>query len=86
VAAGIPVTAAAVRYVLADGTPERELCWYDDAAFLPHILKVLGGANFSAEVRFGEPRIYANRRAAADATYAEIKAMREQRDAPVSID
>jgi 1-acyl-sn-glycerol-3-phosphate acyltransferase len=76
--AGIPVTAAAVRYVPDDGSPERELCWYGDIEFLPHIWKVLGGANFSAEVRFGEPRTYANRRAATDATYAEIKAMREQ--------
>jgi 1-acyl-sn-glycerol-3-phosphate acyltransferase len=86
VAAGIPVTAAAVRYVQANGAPERELCWYGDIAFLPHILAVLGGANFSAEVHFGEPHIYTNRRAAADATYAEIKAMRDQRDVPVSID
>jgi 1-acyl-sn-glycerol-3-phosphate acyltransferase len=78
VTAGIPVTAAAVRYVPEDGAPERELCWYGDIAFLPHIWKVLGGANFSAEVHFGEPHFYANRRVAADATYSEIKAMRER--------
>jgi len=73
---GIPVTTAAVRYVPEDGTPERELCWFGDAEFLPHVWKVLGGPNFSAELQFGEPRIYTNRRAAADATYAEIDAMR----------
>jgi 1-acyl-sn-glycerol-3-phosphate acyltransferase len=76
--AGVPVVAAALRYVVEDGSPERELCWFGDDKFLPHIWKVLGGPDFSAEVHFGEPRIYANRRAAADATYAEITAMREQ--------
>jgi 1-acyl-sn-glycerol-3-phosphate acyltransferase len=74
--AGVPVTAAAVSYVPEDGSPERELCWFADDAFLPHVLKVLGGPNFSAEIQFGEPRIYTSRRGAADATYAEIEAMR----------
>jgi 1-acyl-sn-glycerol-3-phosphate acyltransferase len=73
---GIPVTAAAVRYIPDDGSPERELCWFGDAPFLPHVLKVLGACSFTAEVTFGEPRVYANRRAAADETYAEIEAMR----------
>jgi 1-acyl-sn-glycerol-3-phosphate acyltransferase len=76
--AGIPVTAAAIRYVPDDGSPERELCWYGDDKFLPHLWKVLGGPGFSAEMDFGEPRVYLSRRAAADATFAEIKAMREQ--------
>jgi len=78
VEAGVPVIAAAIRYVPEDGSPERELCWYGDAAFLPHIWKVLGGPDFSAEVHFGEPRIYTSRRTAADATHTEIEAMREQ--------
>jgi 1-acyl-sn-glycerol-3-phosphate acyltransferase len=76
--AGIPVTAAAVRYVPEDGSPERDLCWFGDEKFLPHIWKVLGGPNFSAQLQFGEPRIYTNRRAAANETYAGIQAMREQ--------
>ena len=78
--AGIPVTAAAVRYVPDDGSPERDLCWFDDEEFLPHLWKVLGSSNFSAHLRFGEPRIYTNRRAAANETYAEIQAMRAQDD------
>jgi 1-acyl-sn-glycerol-3-phosphate acyltransferase len=76
--AGIPVTAAAVRYVLEDGSPERNLCWFGDEKFLPHLWKVLGGPNFSAQIRFGEPHIYTNRRTAANETYADIQAMREQ--------
>jgi 1-acyl-sn-glycerol-3-phosphate acyltransferase len=76
VTAGVPVIAAAVRYIPEDGTPERELCWFGDAPFLPHIWKTLGGPDFCAEIHFGEPRIYTDRRAAADATYAKIDAMR----------
>ena len=77
VAAGIPVTSAAIRYIPSDGSPERELCWFGDAGFLPHMWKALAGPDFSAEVHFGEPCIYTSRRAAADQTHAEIEAMRE---------
>lgn len=77
VIAGVPVAAAAVRYIAADGTPEQNLCWFGDDAFLPHLWKLLGGPDFSAEVHFGQPQTYTHRRAAANATYAEISAMRE---------
>ena len=70
------VTPASVRYLLEDGTAERELCWFGDAAFLPHIWKALGTPGFWAEVRFGEPRVYADRRTAAKETHDEVEAMR----------
>ncbi len=73
-----PVTAASVRYILHDGTPERELCWYGDDPFLPHLWKALGVLGFSAEVRFGEPQVYPHRRVAANSTHAEITAMRSE--------
>jgi 1-acyl-sn-glycerol-3-phosphate acyltransferase len=76
IVAQAPVTAAAIRYVLADGTEERELCWYGDQGFLPHLWKALGTAGLTVEVRFGEPRIYPHRRVAADQTYDEVVAMR----------
>jgi 1-acyl-sn-glycerol-3-phosphate acyltransferase len=75
---GAPVTAAALRYVIEDGTPESELCWIGDDAFLPHLMKVMCVAGFSARVRFGQPDVYPDRRIAADATHAEIAAMRRQ--------
>lgn len=74
--AGAPITAAAVRYVIDGGIAERELCWFGDALFLPHLWKALGTVGFSAEVTFGEPHVYFDRRTAADATHAEIEAMR----------
>ncbi len=76
-ASGAPVTAAAVRYVLEGGVPERELCWYGDEGFLPHLWKALAVPGFMAEVRFSQPRIYADRRVAARETHAEVAAMRE---------
>jgi 1-acyl-sn-glycerol-3-phosphate acyltransferase len=78
VAAGAPITAAAIRYVAADGTPERELCWFGDVLFLPHLLKTLGTAGFSAMVSFGPPRLHPDNRAAASHTHAEIVDLRRQ--------
>jgi 1-acyl-sn-glycerol-3-phosphate acyltransferase len=75
--AGAPITSAAVRYVLEGGIEERELCWYGDESFTTHLWKVLGVAGFSAHLHFGEPKIYPDRRTAADETHAEITAWRE---------
>jgi lyso-ornithine lipid O-acyltransferase len=82
-AAGRQVTAAAVRYVLEGGREERDLCWFDDTLFLSHLWKALGTAGFFAEVRFGEPRVYPDRRTAARVTHQEValmRAMHDQRD------
>jgi len=79
---GTPITTVAIRYVIEDGTPEQELCWFGDASFTPHLLKVLGMAGFSAMVRFGQTRVYTDRRVAADTTHAEITAMRTQLPLP----
>ena len=78
VTASAPITAAAVRYVLGHGRLERDLCWYDDTLFLPHLWKVLGTPGFSARVTFGEPRVYADRRTGADRTHDEVVAMRAE--------
>ena len=76
---GQPITPASVRYVLGGGMKEIDLCWYDDEAFASHLWKTLGVVGFSGEVRFGQPQIYPDRRIAADQTWAEITAMRENR-------
>jgi lyso-ornithine lipid O-acyltransferase len=77
-AAGAPVTAAAVRYVLEGDVPERELCWYGDEGFLAHLWKALAVPGFMAELRFSQPRIYTDRRTAAAATHAETTLLRGQ--------
>jgi 1-acyl-sn-glycerol-3-phosphate acyltransferase len=73
---GAPITAAAIRYLPGGSTQERELCWFADAGFLPHLWQVLGASGFSAHVRFGEPHTYQDRRIAAEETRAEVIAMR----------
>ena len=73
----VPITTVAIRYAIEDGTEERELCWYGDETFVNHLWKVLGVAGFEADLRFGESRVYTDRRRAADETRAEITAMRE---------
>lgn len=74
---GVPITAAAIRYEIQGDMEERELCWYGNEKFMPHLWKVLGVAHFSAQLFFGEPHIYSDRRVAADHTHAETTAMRE---------
>jgi 1-acyl-sn-glycerol-3-phosphate acyltransferase len=74
--AGIPVTAASIRYISDDGTPERELCWFGDDTFAPHLLKTLQSPGIRARLRFGAPRVYSHRRLAAKETFAEIEAIR----------
>ena len=75
--AGAPITAAAIRYAIDGDVEERELCWYGDEKFITHLWKVLGVTGFSAQLHFGEPQIYSDRRVAADQTHAEITAWRE---------
>jgi 1-acyl-sn-glycerol-3-phosphate acyltransferase len=80
--AGAQITAAAVRYIIEDGTPEAKLCWGDDTLFITHLLMTLNTPGFSAKVSFGEPHVYSDRRAAADQTHDEITAMRAQMPLP----
>ena len=78
--AGRPVTAASIRYVINDGAPERELCWFGDTHFGPHLWKTLHLPGFHAELRFGHPHLYPHRRVAADETFAEIASLRGTRE------
>jgi 1-acyl-sn-glycerol-3-phosphate acyltransferase len=76
---GAPITAAAIRYAIESGVEERELCWYGDEGFATHLWRVLGVEGFAAQLHFGNPRIYSDRRVAADETHAEITARRKAR-------
>ncbi|HEV2136619.1 MAG TPA: lysophospholipid acyltransferase family protein [Terracidiphilus sp.] len=75
VVASAPITPVALRYS-APGSDERELCWFGDTGFLPHLWKTLGARGVQAEVRFGARRIYSDRRTAARETHAEVVALR----------
>ncbi len=75
---GAPITPAAARYIPRDGSAERELCWYGDAAFMPHLWKVLGMGGFAAELSFGTPKVYSDRRVAASEMREAVEAMRAE--------
>jgi 1-acyl-sn-glycerol-3-phosphate acyltransferase len=76
-AAGVPITAAAIQYIVGGGVEERELCWLGASGFTGHLWKVLGVKSFAARLHFGQPRVYSDRRVAADQTHDEIVAWRE---------
>jgi lyso-ornithine lipid O-acyltransferase len=77
VRAGAPIAALAIRYVVDGGLPEREVCFFGNAALLPHAWRVMVLKGFTAQLRFGEARVYSDRRAAAEQTRTEVVAMRE---------
>lgn len=77
-ATGTPITAAALSYQIEGGIPERELCWYGDASFLPHLWRTLKTRGFSTRVEFCPTAVYSDRRTAADTTHAQITAIRER--------
>ncbi|MFP5234286.1 MAG: lysophospholipid acyltransferase family protein [Acidobacteriota bacterium] len=76
VAAGAAVTAAAIRYELAEGTPEREACWFGDAGFAPHLWKLLALPGVSAKVHFAPAQRFDDRRAAARSTHDVVQGLR----------
>ncbi len=62
VAHELPVTAAHLRYSLADGNPNRtvreDVAFWGDHAMLPHIFRYLGLRGVCAEVTLGSAPIY----------------------------
>lgn len=76
VAAGAPVTATSIRYELADGTPEREVCWFGDAGFAPHLWKLLALRDIAAEVQFAPAQRFGDRRTAARASHDLVESLR----------
>lgn len=77
-ATGTPITAAALSYQIQGGIPERELCWFGDTTFLPHLWRTLKTRGFSTRVEFCPTAVYHDRRVAADTTHKQITAIRER--------
>jgi 1-acyl-sn-glycerol-3-phosphate acyltransferase len=80
--ASAPITAAAIRYVPGDAAPESSLCWFGDAGFSRHLWATLAAPAFTAEITFGQPHTYSDRRSAADTTHGLVAAMRS----PAAVD
>jgi len=76
---GLAVVPAAIFYeaVSAD-LQERDLCWFGDDLFFPHLLRVLGVTGFTAVVRFGEPEVFPDRQSAAWRSHDAVARLRER--------
>ena len=77
--AGAPIATATVQYEIAAPWTERDLCWFGDAGFVPHLAKVLNAPGFTIRVEFRASQIYADRRSAAEATHQQIANARVSR-------
>jgi 1-acyl-sn-glycerol-3-phosphate acyltransferase len=72
------MTAAAIGY-RAHGADERDLCWFGDAPFLPHLLRTLARARVLAEVEFfPERNAQPDRKTAALELRERVEAMRKR--------
>jgi lyso-ornithine lipid O-acyltransferase len=70
------VTAAAISYE-SDGAEERDLCYYGDMNFVANLMDALGRRNVRGMLRFdSRPRIYNNRRQAANDTWERVARLR----------
>ena len=73
---GADMTPAAVGYRVAD-REEREICWYGDAPFVPHLLRTMTRRGIVAQVEFfPERNAYADRKVAALELREKVAAMR----------
>lgn len=77
VQAGMPVTATSIRYHPTPCIHERDVCWFGNAKFLPHLWRTLGVESLTVEIQFGAPHIYHDRRTAAMRAREEVSAMRQ---------
>jgi len=72
----LEIAPAAMSYRLRDGE-ERELCYYGNISFVPHLLRTLARSGIAAEVGFyPQPLVYSERKGAALDLHDKVEAMR----------
>lgn len=72
------VTPAAIAY-RAGTLPERELCWFGNAAFVPHLLRTLSWSHMHAELDFHPDRqVYPDRKTAAFSLHETVTEQRRR--------
>lgn len=74
--AGACVTPAAIGY-RSDQSREREIAYWGKMEFAPHLFRTLRLRGLAAEIRFGEPIVFDDRKQAANTTWQEVTALRE---------
>jgi hypothetical protein len=75
---GAEMTAAAIGYSARD-SDEPALCWFGDAAFLPHLLRTMTRKEIAADVEFHpDSTTCADRKAAALQLREQAQALRSR--------
>jgi len=59
------VTPAAIRYRMVEGCVGREIAYWGDMAFVPHVLNLLSRGGFQCTISFGDPVVISVERKAA---------------------
>ncbi len=74
---GAPVTAAAIGYSAGPEAAEKDLCYYGEISFAPHLLKTLQLPEIVATLRFAPTGVvYEDRKRAAAATRERVMRLR----------
>jgi 1-acyl-sn-glycerol-3-phosphate acyltransferase len=77
-----PVTPAFLRYALEDGEPEKDVCYWGDMTFLPHLLNLLTKRRILAGVIWGTPEnCVENRKAVARHMFEQVSRLRSRASA-----
>ena len=77
---GSPVTAAAVGYSAGAGAEERDLCYYGEISFAPHLLETLQLPEVAATLHFAaRGQLYSDRKQAAKLTREAVVGLRSFR-------
>jgi len=73
VESAVPITAAHIGYELQDGDVGKDVAYWGDMTFFPHLLKLLSKRGLSASVKFSShPHTFTERKAAATAIREEV--------------
>ncbi len=74
---GAPVTAAAIGYSAGAEVAERDLCYYGEISFAPHLLETLQLPEIVSTLRFASAgKVYSDRKQAATLTRAAVVQLR----------
>lgn len=68
----LPVTPAHISYTLRDGNPETDICYWGDMTLAPHLARLLSRHGVRPRIRFGQPRVYSDRKQAATETREQV--------------
>ena len=80
----VPDNSKSTQAQKGSGLKEKDLCWYGDDLFFPHLLRVLGVEGFTAVLRFGQPELFADRQTAAWRTHDAVAQLRNDSTAKKS--